>query len=114
MAIDIDSYVNQLRNDPDTRGGGGIDPRQLGTGGLDPSTVPNIESTYYNAVLYFLIICGLVAVLSLVYGGILYITSAGETEKAERGKKTITGAIIGIIIIMLSYGAYNYILKAVS
>ena len=112
--IDINATLEKLQQDNPE-----IDQGQVFNKGViqeDPTrgAVPNLESTYYNIILWFLAICGVVAVLSLIYGGVLYITSAGEAEKAERGKKTITGAIIGIIIIMLSYGGYHYILGAVT
>ena len=108
MAIDVKGEFNSLRtNYPELlRGDEVID----GTG-IAKGATP--ESTYYSVINYFLIIAGVVAVLSLIYGGILYIASAGETEKAEQGKKTITGAIIGIIIIVLSYSSYHYILGAI-
>jgi hypothetical protein len=39
----------------------------------------------------------------LLIGGILYITSAGNEQRAERGKKVLTAAIIGLLIVTLSY-----------
>ena len=36
-------------------------------------------------------------------GGFWYITSAGNEETAEKGRATAINAIIGIIIIILSY-----------
>jgi len=108
MDINIETYLEQLQRENPA-----LDPQKVFNRGKIQEgigAVPNIESTYYNLIFWFLIICGIIAVLSLIYGGILYITSAGEAEKAERGKKTITGAIIGIIIIMLSYSGYHYIL----
>ena len=45
----------------------------------------------------------LIAVFFLVIGGFRYIMSAGNEEQAEKGKKTIVNALIGIVIIILSY-----------
>jgi hypothetical protein len=50
-----------------------------------------------------LAVAGLVAVLFLIIGGFRYITSAGNEETAEQAKKIITNAIIGIVIIILSF-----------
>ena len=44
-----------------------------------------------------------IAVLFLIIGGFWYITSAGNEETAEKGKGTVINAIIGIVIIVLSY-----------
>ncbi|EKD48111.1 MAG: hypothetical protein ACD_65C00121G0002 [uncultured bacterium] len=41
---------------------------------------------------------GLIAVGMLIYGGYLYIAGAVNEEQKEKGKKTIIGAVIGIII----------------
>jgi hypothetical protein len=46
---------------------------------------------------------GVVTILFLVVGGFWYITSAGNEEQTEKGKKTIINAIIGLIVIILSY-----------
>lgn len=48
-------------------------------------------------------LAGLVAVLFIIIGGYRYIVSAGSEEQAEAGKKTLTNAVIGLVIIILSY-----------
>jgi hypothetical protein len=44
-----------------------------------------------------------IAVIYLIYGGILYITAGGDAEKATKGRTALINAIIGIVIIALSY-----------
>jgi cytochrome bd-type quinol oxidase subunit 2 len=56
---------------------------------------------------------GLVAVLALafiVYGGFLYITSQGDEAQAERAKKVLTYAVIGIIVIGLAYAVVSFVI----
>lgn len=48
-------------------------------------------------------VAGLVAVGFIILGGFQYITSRGSEEQAETGKKTLTNAIIGLVLIVLSY-----------
>ena len=55
-----------------------------------------------------------VAVLFLIIGGFWYITSAGNEETAEKGKGTAVNAIIGIIIIILSYVIVNVVSNLVA
>lgn len=55
-----------------------------------------------------------VAVLFLIIGGFWYITSAGNEETAEKGKGTAINAIIGIVIIILSYVIVNVISNLVT
>ncbi len=55
-----------------------------------------------------------IAVLFLIIGGFWYITSAGNEETAEKGKNTAINAIIGIVIILLSYVIVNVVAGLVS
>lgn len=45
----------------------------------------------------------------VIYGGYLYIFSAGESTKATAGKKTLTQAFIGLAIVMSAYVIMNSI-----
>lgn len=40
-----------------------------------------------------------IAVAAIIYGGFLYIASAGDESKAEHGKKVLVYAIIGLVIV---------------
>lgn len=50
-----------------------------------------------------LYLAGAIAVLFVIIGGFQYIMSAGNAETAAKGKKTVINAIIGIVLIILSY-----------
>lgn len=64
-----------------------------------------IVTIVVNWVLYF---GGAIAIIYLIYGGILYITAGGDAEKASKGKTALINAIIGIIIIFLSLAIIKY------
>ncbi|HOE74634.1 MAG TPA: hypothetical protein PLX55_01160 [bacterium] len=66
-----------------------------------------------NIVTIVLIAVGIIAVLYLIYGGVLYLTAGGEAEKASKGRTAITNAIIGIVIVMLSLAIYNFVITGV-
>lgn len=55
----------------------------------------------------------ILAILVLVYGGILYITSAGS-DRTEDAKKTITFAIMGILLIGISYSIISVIVEIIT
>lgn len=48
---------------------------------------------------------GIITLLLLVFGGFTFIigAGAGDTKKLEQGKQAITGAVIGLIIVVTSY-----------
>lgn len=57
---------------------------------------------------------GLIAMVIIIYGGVRYVTSAGESEGVEKGKKSLMYAAIGLIIVIGSYAIVNTILSAPS
>ena len=79
----------------------------------------NCSATSVNGLIQIVInwllgIAFAVAVLFLIIGGFWYITSAGNEETAEKGKGTAINAIIGIVIIILSYVIINVVSNLVS
>ena len=84
------------------------------TAGYDPGLTQATDAKTYaikvtNFILGFL---GFIAILVIVYGGFMYVTAAGKEDKAETGKKSITYAIIGILVILGSYAIVNTVLQA--
>ena len=59
-------------------------------------------------------LAGGVAVIFLLIGSFQYITSRGNEEGLEKAKKTITGAIIGIVIISLALAIVVMVNKAIT
>ena len=55
----------------------------------------------------------LVAVILLIIAGYTYMTSAGDADKVEKAGKTITGTIIGLIIVFLAGLLVKTILNAI-
>jgi hypothetical protein len=61
-----------------------------------------------------LAVVGLVAVLYVIIGGFRYVTAHGNEEQAEAAKLTITHAIIGIVIVILSFVIVRVIANALT
>ena len=60
--------------------------------------VSNVENFIRSIITVFAGLAGLVATGFLVAGGFIYITSSGNPERLDRGKNTITYALIGLAI----------------
>ena len=56
---------------------------------------------------------GSVSLLMFVYGGFTWLISQGESSKITEGKKIMTSAIIGIIIVFSSYIAIKFVVEDV-
>ena len=54
-------------------------------------------------------VASIVAVIFIIIGGINYMTSAGDSSKVEKGKKTIIYAAIGLIICALAFAIVNWV-----
>ncbi|MBI2607230.1 MAG: hypothetical protein HYW51_00130 [Candidatus Doudnabacteria bacterium] len=76
------------------------DPAQ-GNTGLPGDT--SITAFIIRIINIALAIAGLVAVLFLIIGGFRYITAGGNEEAGESARKIITNAVIGIVVIILSF-----------
>lgn len=66
-----------------------------------------IFTTITNTALF---IIGALSVLMLIYGGIRYTVSAGDSKQVEAAKNTIMYAIIGIIVALLAGAIVNFVL----
>lgn len=72
----------------------------------------DVRALALTVVNYFLGFLGLVAVIMVIYGGVTYVTSAGNDEAIGNAKKIIMYALIGIIVILLSFVVVNAVLKS--
>jgi len=52
---------------------------------------------------------GIIMVVLMVYAGFLWMTAAGNEEKAGTARKIIFSAIIGLIIILSAYAISNFV-----
>lgn len=57
---------------------------------------------------------GLLAVIMVIYGGFLYVSSAGNEENVKKAKQILLYAVLGIVIILISFALVNTILGAAS
>jgi cbb3-type cytochrome oxidase subunit 3 len=68
------------------------------------NSLSEVLTVIKNIVMDFLLpIVGTLFFIMLLIGGILYITSRGNQQQLDRAKKTLTAAIIGLLIVILSY-----------
>lgn len=56
------------------------------------------------------VIVGVVAVIMIVFGGLKYITSGGDSSNVSSAKNTIIYAIIGLVIVALAQFIVRFVL----
>lgn len=64
-----------------------------------------------NIILWLLIFTGAVALIMLILSGYKFLASGGDPKQAEGAKKTLTFAIIGMILIFLSFAIVTFLGK---
>jgi hypothetical protein len=62
----------------------------------------------------FLVLTTTLALIVLVVGGMHYILSQGDEEKTEKAKKTMVGALMGLLVIGLSGAGVNCVLNMIN
>lgn len=55
-----------------------------------------------SGIQWIIAVAGIVCAIFVVYGGISYLTSAGDPSKLQRAKHTIMYALIGLVIVALA------------
>jgi hypothetical protein len=70
------------------------------TGVTGTANVGDLLLKYVNFVLPYL---ALAAFLGFVYAGFLYVTAYGSDEQTQKAKKIMTYAVIGLVLVILSY-----------
>lgn len=75
----------------------------------DQTGLRGIVLTIINFFLGFL---GLLAVVMVIYGGFLYVSSAGNEENVNKAKKILLYAVVGIVVIIVSFALVNTLLGA--
>lgn len=73
----------------------------------------DIEHLVTNIIQIFLGFLGFIALVIIIYGGFIWMTSGGNQEKISKAKGILKSAIIGLIIILLSYIIVSFIMNLV-
>ena len=77
-----------------------------------PAGATTASELILGVINILLAIVGILAVLFVIIGGIRYITAHGNEEQAEGAKKTILHAVIGVVLVILSFAIITIIANA--
>jgi len=83
----------------------------------DVSKYDGVPEDFNNVIVdatnWLLGFTAMIAVLVIVWGGINYIGSAGDEEKARTAKRTITYGLLGLLVAGLAYAIVKVIVVTI-
>lgn len=82
-----------------------------GNAGQGTDDISDIMTLIVNVIS---IIVGFISVIMIIWGGMKYVTSGGESNKITSAKNTILYALIGLVIVALAQFIVRFVLKQTS
>jgi hypothetical protein len=80
-----------------------------------PGKMPTSVGSFITIILpQVYIIAGILVLVYLVWGGYRYMMSGGDPKGAAAARAQLTWAVVGMIIVFLSYWIYLFILQLLS
>ena len=67
--------------------------------------------TRVSNIMLFLV--GAIAVIMIIFGGIRYVVSGGNSSQVQGAKNTIMYALVGVVVALLAYAAVNFVINTI-
>jgi hypothetical protein len=71
--------------------------------GNSPASLSDLEVLFQRVISIALGLGGIVLFIMLVVGGFKYLTSGGDPKAVESAQKTLTSAILGLVLLLSAY-----------
>ena len=89
--------------------GGSNTAAEAGNVGISPTSSNNFRLYLQETYTWLSIVISILAIVMIMWGGYLYMTSGGNAEITKKAKDVIIGALSGIIIVALTWLFFNTI-----
>lgn len=100
VLVDTASAVSSF--DQGVKGGVGA----TGQNNTNTVTADSLVKQITNVLLF---VVGAAAIIMIIWGGIKYVTSGGDSAGVTSAKNTILYAVIGLIVAVLAYTLVNFV-----
>lgn len=70
---------------------------------------PSLAAVGMNILNFLLSVFGIVAIIMLVFSGIVYFVSAGNKELNEKAKQSMKYALVGVLLAMSALVAVRFL-----
>ena len=79
-------------------------------GGSENKT--DVKGFIGNIIKTMFFIVGVLAVIVIIFAGVTFVMSAGNSQTIQKAKTTIIYAVIGLIVSILSYAIVNFVVSS--
>ena len=82
-------------------------------GGTCTTGLPKVAASrteLQDILAIFFGIAGIIAVLMIIIGAIMFVTSGGNSENATRARETIIYAIVGLVVALFAEGIVAFVI----
>jgi hypothetical protein len=81
------------------------------SGNINISGLSDILIIIGNVVQILLAVAGSIAIVVILVSAVMYISSAGDPGRVKKAKDILINTVIGLVIIIVSYAAVDFIAK---
>lgn len=71
----------------------------------------NTQPMVKKIVNFMLYLVGILAVIMIIFGGIKFVSSAGDANKVNSAKNIILYSVIGLMVAIFSYAIVNWLVQ---
>jgi len=78
----------------------------------DKAGIPELkgEDVLQNALNITYLVAGIVAVITIIVGGIMYSVSACESGSVTKAKNMILYSVIGLVVVLSAFAITNFVI----
>ena len=84
-----------------------------GPGGAGFNTTATFDTIIGQVITMVLGLLGVIFLILAIYGGYNWMLARGNEEMVETAKKTITNAVIGLIVVLAAYAISWFVINAI-
>lgn len=65
-------------------------------------------------LMYVYMIAGIVAIIVIIFGGIRYATSGGDSSSVQSAKNTVQYAVVGLVVVIMAAAITDFVINNIA
>jgi cytochrome bd-type quinol oxidase subunit 2 len=114
MTVSADAKDEAQRGACEAGGGAWDSSAKTCTGGSGDTDDNDLNDTIQTIINVMLFIVGVLSVIMIIWSGIRYVSSRGNTEAVKNAKDTLMYSIIGLVVAIIAFAIVNWVFSSIS